>query len=309
MSVARAQAAAFHTASTQRPGAALEGLTTGRSAGPRAYGVVARSVTAGDLIGCCLIGCCLIACVDGAAGGAAPGVPSRQASPTASAEATGRQRAQRQPAVAADGVEGRSAAALVAIPEPPSTAGAVVDAVPVGLVPTPIPPARPRKRLNIDQLDAALRRASGDIGWTAGVGNNVKNEFVTLALTLGKANYTDITTEDLEASALFQKFLADAAASICGKRVNADLASAASERLLLIGVDPKLGYEAQPAAVDKALRRAVLRFHGRVLAADDPELESWRFLFQGATKISGKPAEGWRAVCAALIQHPAFSTY
>ncbi len=252
-------------------------------------------------IACGLIVCSLVACADGA-GGAIGNVPSSQGSTAAA----GRDPA---PGEAGAAAEGHRAVALVAVPEPASTLGAVVDAVPVGLIPTPIPPARPRKRMNIDQLDAALRRASGDIGWTAGNGTDGKNELVTLALTLGKPNYTDVTTEDLEASALFQKFLADAAASVCDKRVSADLAAPAKARLLLVDVDPKLGYEAQPAAVDKALLRAVLRFHGRVLTASDPELESWRFLFQGATKISGKPAEAWRAVCSALIQHPAFSTY
>lgn len=195
---------------------------------------------------------------------------------------------------------------LVATETPTVVDGALEGAIAVDLAPTLPPPSRPRKRMNIDQLDEALRRASGGIGWTA---PNGSNELATLALTLGKPNYTDVTTEDLEPSALFQKFLADAGNVVCHKLVAKDIAAAPGERVLLTDVTPTDTVQSNPAGVDATLRHVLLRFHGRVVAADAAELQTWRFLLEGATKITGKPSEGWRAVCTALIQHPAFTTY
>ena len=195
---------------------------------------------------------------------------------------------------------------LIALESPPVVDGALIDAAKVDLAPTLPPPARPRKRMNIDQLDLALRRASGGIGWTTTSGTN---ELTTLALTLGKPNYTDVTAEDLEPSALFQKFLADAGNVICTKIVSKDIAAAKADRVLLTDVEPKDTILSNPAGVDATLRHALLRFHGRVVPADAAELQTWRFLFEGATNVTGKSTEGWRAVCAAMIQHPAFTTY
>ncbi len=229
-----------------------------------------------------------------------------QVTPMATANAEG---APPPSAAAATDRAGQGAPAvdeLVALETPPVVDGALADAAKVDLAPTLPPPARPRKRMNIDQLDEALRRASGGIGWTT---PNGTNELTTLALTLGKPNYTDVTTEDLEPSALFQKFLADASNVVCTKLVAKDVAAAPADRILLTQVAPTDTAAGNPAGVDATLRHALLRFHGRVVAADAAELQTWRFLFEGATKITGKPSEGWRAVCAALIQHPAFTTY
>lgn len=218
---------------------------------------------------------------------------------------------QREGAGAERGSEGagRQPEELLAEAAPTPTGGALEEVQDVDLLATIPPPSRPRKRMNIDQLDAALRRVAGGIGWTAGYGLDGKNELETLAATLGKPNYTDLTNEDLEPSALFQKFLGDAATSVCTKLLFVEWAAKPADRVFLVGVEPTQSYSDAPAAVDANLRRQLLRFHGRVVPEGSAELARWRFLFEGATKITGKPAEGWRAVCVALIEHPAFTTY
>jgi len=184
----------------------------------------------------------------------------------------------------------------------------------IGLVPAVQAPTRNRRRMNIDQLDAALRRVSGGIGWTSGKGTKGaaagKNNFVVLAATLGKPNYTDLTNEDLEPGALFQKFLGDASSSVCAKLSAREATIAdADKRVLMRHVAPTDTFSSNPAGVNKNIAWLVLRYHGRKLPADSPQLEPWRFLFQTATKVSKSPATAWRAVCVGLIQHPLFFTW
>ncbi|MBM4342575.1 MAG: hypothetical protein FJ100_04270 [Deltaproteobacteria bacterium] len=176
--------------------------------------------------------------------------------------------------------------------------------VQVALMPDPEMPTRQRKRLNIDQLDAALVQASGGIGWTAAG----KNQFQVLALTLGKPDYVDMTQEDLTASTLFQKFLGDAAASICTKLVVADAKAAADQRVFFVKAEPTASPTKDAAAIQANLAYLVKRWHGRSLAPNSAEIAQWQFLLASAQKVS-TPAEGWQAVCVALATHPHFYTY
>lgn len=175
---------------------------------------------------------------------------------------------------------------------------------PVKAMPDPEMPTRQRKRMNIDQLDASLQKASGGIGWVV----NGKNQFVALAATLGKPDYADMTQEDLTPSALFQKFLGDASLSICGKLVAADAKATKDQRVFFVKAEPTAALPKDAAAVNQNLAYLLKRWHGRTLAPDSPEVAQWLFLLQSAQKVS-TPAEGWQAVCVALATHPAFYTY
>jgi hypothetical protein len=125
------------------------------------------------------------------------------------------------------------------------------------------------------------------------------DQLEALSRTLGKPDFVEITTEDLEPSALFQKFLDDAARSVCAKVVDRDVGRPPAMRLL-----------AKPSETDEqTLVRLLLRFHGRWVEAGAAELESWQWLVQSATHVTGSPEEAWRAVCVALITHPDFYSY
>jgi len=151
--------------------------------------------------------------------------------------------------------------------------------------------------MNIDQLDVAMRLASGGIGWTEQRGAYIAPLFVELSATLGKPDFVEITHETLEPTPLFLKFLDDAARSICGKMVEADRAAPEAEQILL-GDD-----------VDQRLSTLLLRFHSRRVTPDDPRIGTWRWLHQSATFATQDPTAAWYAVCVALFTHPDFYSY
>ena len=197
---------------------------------------------------------------------------------------------------------------LQPLDEPEAVEGGLKGGGAIDLAPTTPLSTRVRKRMNIDQLDAAIRKVSGGTGWDAA---NGKSEFELLAATLGKPNFTDMTTEDLEPSALFQKFLSDAAQSVCQKVANADSKQwVAEKRQLARYVKVKDTMVSNPKGVNANLAWLILRYHNRLVDPSASELEPWRFLFETATKVSGnKPAQAWRTVCVALMVHPHFYTY
>jgi hypothetical protein len=70
---------------------------------------------------------------------------------------------------------------------------------------------RPRRRMNLEQLDRAIQQVSGGLMWSERRNNNDVNLFESLSSTLGKPDFIEQTHEDLTPSSLFIKFLDDAA--------------------------------------------------------------------------------------------------
>ena len=194
-----------------------------------------------------------------------------------------------------------------AIPNDPVHVGLGAD-TPLNLEPAPPAPepfTRQRRRMNVDQLDASIRAATGGFAWTEGN----KNRLEQLAATLGQPDYLSRVNEDLEPGPVFTKFLKDAAYAVCGDLKAHELEVSADERILMVHVAPEDTMESQPEKVDENLRMLLLRFHGHYPAVDAPELEPWRWLFKSVTHLSDEPADGWRAICVALIAHPDFYSY
>ncbi len=192
-------------------------------------------------------------------------------------------------------------------PEPRQPiATTVVDEGNAPLVSEPIsetePFIRPRRRMNIDQVDAAIRRATGGIGWDIGG----KSRFAQLAATLGKPDFRQVVQEDLSPTPVFQKFLGDAARYVCTELVEKEVESDPETRLLIkyAGLEDTKG-----PTVDQNLQYLLLRYHGVDLAADAPEMERWRWLFSSVIHLTQDPTQAWRAVCVALISHPEFFSY
>ncbi len=199
----------------------------------------------------------------------------------------------------------------VPIGDPP-VAGTVFHAsfgepIDVGLLPAPeegAPLTRMRRRVDLDQLDALIKGVTGGFGWEVGG----KNQLVELAATLGKPDYLDQTTEILDASALFMKFLGDAARSVCNETRKRDLAAEAGARALMRVAGPTDTWAKAPELIDANLQALLLRFHGRAVAGDSPELEHWRWLYRAA-ELKLDPARAWQAVCVGLMTHPDFISY
>lgn len=173
----------------------------------------------------------------------------------------------------------------------------------------PEDPYRQRRRMDLDQLDAAIRRVTGGIGWEERRGNTTVNLFAELASTLGKPDYIQITDENLEPSAMFQKFLDDAARDVCDELMREEANRAQEDRTFFIHADAQASYRENPELVEANLVELLLRFHGRKLEAGAPELEPWKWLFESAEHVTSDQPAVWRTLCVGLFKHPDFYTY
>lgn len=179
------------------------------------------------------------------------------------------------------------------------------------LAPLPTEKVRLRRRLDLDQLDASIRRVSGGIGWTEQRGSAEVNLFEDLAETLGKPDFRESTREDLAPSIIFQKFLGDAARSVCEKTVERDATSRpGSERSIYLEIAPNQAPAEHPEATRANLRALLLRFHGRMITDDDdPRLAHWQWLLDSTMHTSQDARSAWRTVCVGLMTHPDFYMY
>ena len=182
-----------------------------------------------------------------------------------------------------------------------------VDLLPPALQPEA--PYRERRRMDLDQLDATIRTVTGGIGWTETQGNTEVNLFEDLASTLGKPDYLTITNEDLEPTAMFQKFLDDAARSVCTELMQTDPVRAEEDRTFFVNAAITDSFASSPERIDENLRSLLLRFHGRKLERGAAELEPWIWLVRSAEHVTDDQAEVWRTVCVGLMTHPDFYTY
>jgi hypothetical protein len=106
------------------------------------------------------------------------------------------------------------------------------------------------------------------------------NVLFTLAQTLGDPDYQEITTENLDASPLYVKFMEDLANAVCVATPDAVL-------------EPKPTLEENVSALK-------LRFHGEYYPPGDPAL---------APLVNLAKAADLRAVCVALVGAPEFYLY
>lgn len=188
------------------------------------------------------------------------------------------------------------------------------------------PATRPRRRLNVDQLSDAMRKVSGGIGWTERRGNNDVDLFNELAATLGKPDYVQRTEEDLEPTILFQKFLDDAARTVCRRMIDVDAATLEVEmdfaarpfeeapddlpvKTVMMEVDLDDTYDNNAEAIDANLRAMLIRFHGKVVdESNDVALANWRWMMKSSFHVA-EPVDAWHAACVAMFTHPDFYTY
>ena len=186
---------------------------------------------------------------------------------------------------------------------------ALVDQGTSTLLPFVEPMRRARQRMTIDQVSATLTRVTGGLGWTEIQGGREVDLFDVFGSSLGVPDYVEVTREDLSASALFHKFLDEAARQVCSELVDQETGSEPVEMHLMVHADADDTLESAPEAIDANLRYLLLRYHGRKVGEDGVALNAWRWLFHSVTHVSGEPAIGWRAVCVGLISHPEFYSY
>lgn len=169
-------------------------------------------------------------------------------------------------------------------------------------------------RLTVRQLADSMPVALGGSTWMIG---NAKG-FDTRRTTLGDPDYLAVVDESTEPSALFQKFMGDAARDGCARTLKLDVVRPANQRSVIRFAGLSDTAESNRAAVDENLRYLKLRFHGvKVAAGDDAPIAGLRTLFSSAVSglAAGHPptsdhvAEGWKAVCVALLTSPEYHLY
>ena len=196
----------------------------------------------------------------------------------------------------------------VADPAPPTVTAEPTQEV--DITPPPSTDGRKWRRMNIDQLSASLQKISGGIGWVELDENGEPYDvFERLAGSLGKPDFLNSNVEDLEPLMLFQKFLDDAAISVCDQWIERERTQSAQNRLLLVHVDFDDTPESAPVEVEANMRRALLRFHGKAIPEGDPMVEPWLTLLQTIYQNSGDMGTAWRGACVAMFTHPDFYTF
>ena len=168
--------------------------------------------------------------------------------------------------------------------------------------------------MKIDTLQAAMTKVAGKdvfgnpIEWRF----NNQNGFADGAFgkALGRPDFQQSTTEATVSSALYLKFVGDAARDICSQMAKNDqLRSDPATRALF----PKAPIDgATDAQITANLQYLVLRFLGLRIAEDDAMIAPLRGVYDAGVSVAVegaeiKPAaEGWRGVCVALFESPLF---
>lgn len=151
--------------------------------------------------------------------------------------------------------------------------------------------SRGTRRMSVEQLERSL----DSIGQLPPGSVKLPD---SLALTLGRPDYLQVTEETLEPSPLFMKFMMDLGGIFCSNVSDGDPARPLEQRVLT-----------RFSNRDENLRYLVLRFTGIEGAAADPYVERLRPVFeQGRSGAKGE-ASGWQAVCVALFTSPEFLLY
>lgn len=168
------------------------------------------------------------------------------------------------------------------------------------------------RKMSVDELRASVSVAAGvdengqPIQWLVDGEDALSDD--KLGKVLGRPDYVTVTAEPALPSALYVKFVRDMARDVCNRMLQADLARSGEATLWRYAP-----YAAPPSddALSENLRYLVLRFLGVAVAADDPLIEQLRGVYRAseASYQSGPltpQIEGWRGVCIALFEEPAF---
>lgn len=180
----------------------------------------------------------------------------------------------------------------------------------------PRPPlGRSVRRMRIDTLQAAMSKVAGNdvnglpIEWKV----SGKNGFSDAAFgkALGRPDFQASTDENNVSSALYLKFVGDAARDICYQMAKNDQKRAdAATRALF----PKAAVDGAATEADKTANAQylILRFLGLRVAADDPMVPALLAVQKAGQESAPEgaelspAAEGWRGACVTLFESPLF---
>jgi hypothetical protein len=171
---------------------------------------------------------------------------------------------------------------------------------------------RTRRRMTVQQLDRAIRDATGGIGWDD-ADDGYGSSFNQLAPTLGVPDYFSRVQLDLTPGMTFQKFLNDGANVVCSTLINHEQQLPPEERVFFVHIDPGTNPVNDSTKTDANIKMLLLRFHGKSYALDGSQIAPWRDLVNtiaaNAGPWWGDWLEAWVGMCVALLKHPDFYSY
>ncbi|MCB9643621.1 MAG: mitochondrial large ribosomal subunit protein uL30m [Myxococcales bacterium] len=157
---------------------------------------------------------------------------------------------------------------------------------------------RQARRLSIDQIKKSIPQLFNGITWTD---TSNRNMFDQYAITLGKADYIEVTANNREASSLFMKFMDDMASYVCSKAVEADLKMSDTDKRSVVRY---------PEDVDKTLRFLRLKLHAVFVPTGSTKgIEKLRKLQEAIMTQTKSEAKAWTGVCIAMVASPDFFAY
>ena len=199
------------------------------------------------------------------------------------------------PAYAAVEIGGRPEQDPAPTPTEPRAAGAV------NLAPDAWDPSafvRPIRRLNIDQIDASIERASGLQLLTRLASRNYETLF-------GKPDYLSSTQEDLRPNVVFTKLYQDIIYQHCWRVVYAEYRGQNPNPAFFVPAPARSPIvEAESRAI---LVYLLLRWHSLDVAPDSAEVDKWYQILTQLDGVAGSSTEeAWQGICVSLALHPRF---
>ncbi len=208
----------------------------------------------------------------------------------------------------------------------PPTPVLPIDHPPLEEPPSEGPPSAQVRRLTVPQVRSSLVTVLGNdvngvpISWMT---SSTQSGFDRYGGALGTADFLNITEDAVEPSALYAKFMGDAARDACNRALAADNVKAdMAERVMTRFVERTDTVAKNPEGIDRNLRYLKLRFHGVMIPETDPQaserVAALRTLFDTVVKKASNNAAnptqtqvrvGWHAVCVALLTDPEFHLY
>jgi hypothetical protein len=156
--------------------------------------------------------------------------------------------------------------------------------------------ARNLRRLSLLQLRTSIPRLFPGFTWKRG---NI-NYFDRYALTLGRADYLSLMTNNNSVTKLFMKFMDDMAMNVCKYAIPADYKKALDQR----------AFVRYPDDINKNLRWLRMKFHNIVVPeTSTKEIAKLRVLFDKVKNYSKDQTKAWELVCVAVLTSPEFYVY
>jgi hypothetical protein len=158
--------------------------------------------------------------------------------------------------------------------------------------------ARRRVRMNVAQLNQSMQQITG-VEWKSG--NTLLWD--RYSSTLGVPDFAERTSEDLEGSVIFQKFLQDAATYTCDIWIENESEDGDGSFYVVT-------QEEQTPSVLKA-HIVDLRYliHGTSSGEGDVFVDGVWDLYQLVYQRTENSVSAWQTVCVAMFTHPNFYTY